>query len=117
MRAVVLDTNALIMPFQFKINLDDELQRIIGNPEIYVPSSVIHELERMGRKDALKLASRYDKVDVDRKGDEGVLEAAERLDAIVVTNDGELKDRARKKGIPVAFLRGRTHLELLGELF
>lgn len=117
MTKVVLDANALIMPFDSSINLDDELERVIGNPDIYVPSSVIDELRRLKRKDALKLAERYPEIDVEGTKDTGVLEAAEKLDSIIVTNDRGLLERARKKGIPVAFLRGVSHLELIGEIF
>jgi len=38
---VVLDANALMMPFQYRINIDMELQRLLGNPAVYVPTSVI----------------------------------------------------------------------------
>lgn len=117
MTKVVLDANALIMPFDSSINLDDELERVIGNPDIYVPSSVIDELRRLKRKDALKLAERYPEIDVEGTKDTGVLEAAEKLDSVIVTNDRGLLERARKKGIPVAFLRGVSHLELIGEIF
>ncbi len=117
MTKVVLDANALIMPFDSSINLDDELERVIGNPDIYVPSSVIDELRRLNRKDALKLAERYPEIDVEGTKDTGVLEAAEKLDSVIVTNDRGLLERARKKGIPVAFLRGVSHLELIGEIF
>ncbi|MFO7990711.1 MAG: twitching motility protein PilT [Thermoplasmata archaeon] len=117
MTEVVLDANALIMPFDSSINLDDELERVIGNPKIYVPSSVIDELNALERKDALKLAERYKTIDVEESKDTGVLEAAEKLDAVIVTNDRGLLERARKKGLAVAFLRGISHLELIGEIF
>ena len=35
---VVLDANALMMPFEYKINLDLELLRLLGEYEAYVPS-------------------------------------------------------------------------------
>lgn len=116
MTNVVLDANALIMPFQFSVNLEDEIDRIVPKPDIFVPSSVIDELKGLKRKDALMLSKRYKIVDVRKNRDAGVIEAAEKLDAVIVTNDKELKQKAREKGIPVAFLRSRSHLELLGEI-
>ncbi len=114
---VILDANALIMPFQFNLNLDSELERLFVNPDVYVPSSVIDEVERLGRKDAQKLASKYDTIEVNSKRDEGVIEAVEKIDGILVTNDKILKNRVRKMGYPVAFLRSRSHLEVIGEYF
>ena len=91
MISVILDANALIMPFQLGLNLDSELERLFGNHEIYVPSSVREELKGLGRNDALSLSDKYNRIKVSKKGDEGVLEAAEKLDGVIVTNDKELK--------------------------
>ncbi|MFW6196810.1 MAG: DUF120 domain-containing protein [Thermoplasmatota archaeon] len=115
MISVILDANALIMPFQFGLNLDFELERLFGNHEIYVPSSVMNELRGLGRKDALSLSKKYNKIKVTKKGDEGVLEAAKKLDGVIVTNDKELKKRALKNNFSVAYLRSRSHLQLIGE--
>jgi len=58
---VILDTNALYMPFQFKLNLDSELSRLLGVYEIIIPTCVLSEArslephEKFG-KPALKLA-------------------------------------------------------------
>ncbi len=114
---VILDANALIMPFQFNIHLDSELERLFINPDVYVPSSVIEELKILERKDAEKLASKYDIVQVNSKRDEGVIEAVKKLDGILVTNDKVLKDRVRELGYPVAFLRSKSHLVVIGEYF
>ncbi|MFW6375952.1 MAG: DUF120 domain-containing protein [Thermoplasmatota archaeon] len=115
MISVVLDANALIMPFQFGLNLDSELGRLFGNHEVYVPSSVRAELKGLGRNEALSLSDKYKKINVSKKGDEGVLEAAEKLDGVIVTNDKELKKRALRKNFSVAYLRSRSHLQLIGE--
>ncbi len=116
MTTAILDANALIMPFQFGINLDAELGRVLGNPDVYVPTSVIEELKGLDRKDALQLADKYKTIEVSKKRDSGVLEAAEKTGGVIVTNDKGLKNRARKKEIPVVFLRSRSHLELIGEI-
>jgi len=115
--AVVLDANALMLPFQFRINLDAELARILGTCDVYVPSPVVHELERIAAKDrkargALELAARYRTYDTDRPGDLAVLAAAEALNAVVVTNDRGLLAALRARGIPRIRLRSKTHLEL-----
>src|SRR5438309_11102935 len=43
-RLVLLDTNALLMPFQFHVHLEAELHRLLGDDEIAVPSLVLSEL-------------------------------------------------------------------------
>ena len=111
---VVVDSNALLMPFQYNLNLDIEIQRLLGNAEIYVPSCVLGELEKLSRKRwegkaALQLAQKYRIVEVNNLGDKGVMEAAEKLNAKVVTNDRELIEKLRKSGIKVIFMK-QNHL-------
>ncbi len=117
MTPIILDTNALMMPFQFNLNLDDEIERLFGDvsSSTYVPSSVVRELRGLDHQAALDLSEKYKMVKVEKKGDDGVLEAAEKLNGAIVTNDKELKKRALRKKIPVAFLRSRSHLELIGD--
>ncbi len=112
---VILDTNALLMPFQFSLNLDEEIKRLVGSPNIYVPSSVMNELKGLNEKAPLQLSKKYEKIEVNSSGDDGVLEAADELNAMIVTNDKELKNRALEQNIPVAYLRSKSHLELEGE--
>jgi rRNA-processing protein FCF1 len=117
---VILDTNAVLMPFQFKINLDSELKRLLGQYEIILPSIVIEELNNLAAgpkppreiKSALSLASRYEQIPVASRGDAAVFELAEKYNAIVVTNDKELKHRLIKAGIKTISLKSRTHLIL-----
>lgn len=115
MTVVVLDANALMMPFQFKINLDLELARLLGEHRVVIPEPIIGELEGMKERDrfarmAFRLSDKYEKVGCEKAGDEAVLELAEKLGGMVVTNDKELKARAVKKGLSVISLRQRNHL-------
>lgn len=112
---VLLDANALMMPFQFSLDLEGELRRLLGDPEIRVPSSVLAELERLGRtrgeaRAALRLASRYPVIEVEGRGDEALLEAAQEHDAVVVTNDRGLRRRLRSANVPVIYLREKSRL-------
>jgi len=102
------------MPFQFNINLDLEIERLLGDIEKLVPSSVIDELRKLDieeAKSALSLAEKYRQVDVEESGDMGIKEAAQRFDAAVVTNDQELIEILRKSSVPVIRMRGRQHLD------
>jgi len=117
---VVLDANALMMPFQFRINIDLELERLLGSFEIVVPSTVVEELKNVAQaqknseaKVALKLAGKYRIVKAEGRGDRAVLALALELRAVLLTNDADLRKRARKAGLRTVCLRSRTHLEMV----
>lgn len=112
-RAIVLDANALLMPFQFKINLDHELTRLFGEIPVFVPSSVLGELANVidkNGKAALALARKYSIAETELRGDDAVLAVAEERDAAVVTNDRELIRRLKQKRITVIRLRAERYL-------
>jgi len=117
---VVLDANALMMPFQFSINIDRELDRLLGLWEGVVPSTVMAELEGLasGRRRpealaALRLATRYRRIDSEGRGDEAVLRAARELGAHLLTNDAALRKRAQEAGVRVICMRGKNRLALV----
>ncbi len=112
-KAVVLDSNALLMPFQFKLNLDKELKRLFGDLPVFVPSSVLGELANSldkNSKAALALARKFSIVETEFSGDDAVMAIAEQRDAAVLTNDKELIGRLRERRIPVIRLRGERYL-------
>jgi len=111
--AVVLDANALLMPFQFKVNIDVELRRLFGDIDVLVPGSVLGELANSGdpsSKAAISLARKYKIVDTDLRGDDAVMEVARARNAAVLTNDREFIRRLRAEGIPVIRLRSERYL-------
>lgn len=113
---VLLDTNALLMPFQFRLNIDDGLSRLLGECDVYVISSVTRELENLvaenagHAKAALTLSRRYRRLKTSGPADEALVSKARELSAVVVTNDAKLRRRLKQNGIRVLFLRERTHL-------
>jgi rRNA-processing protein FCF1 len=115
MPKVVLDTNALILPFERSINIDAQLRSLLGECQVFVPGPIVGELKRSSSKNApaaLRLLSRYTIEDTTATGDQAVIELAEKLGAYVVTNDRILIGKLRKKRIKVILLRGRSHLGL-----
>ena len=113
---VVLDTNALMMPFQFNVDLEAELGRLLGAVDIFVPDVCLEELTLIKDKRsaaAMELANRFTvKETVGKSGDDAVLALAGELRAVLVTNDSELRRRAKAAGMRVAYLRGKDHLAL-----
>ena len=120
-KTVILDSSALMMLFEFQVDLEDELTRLVGKYHIIIPKPIYDELEflskhgrgkkRINAKASLKLVNRYNVVDVEEKtGDDSVFSLARQTKGIVVTNDKELKNRLKKISVSVIFLRAKKKL-------
>jgi uncharacterized protein len=121
-RMVILDTNFLLVPFQFKINILKEMDYMIEGPHFFVVSSVtIDELKKLGSKKgkdavsarlALKIIANnpIDIIKNDRKVDDWIVDYANENRAIVCTNDAPLRKRLRPLGIKVATVKSRSKL-------
>jgi len=113
MQTVVLDTNALLMPFEIRINLDLALKGLLGDVRCVVPGPMIGELKHLDHKfakAALDLARKYEIVQTTQTGDEAVIEAALSTGGYILTNDKNLRAAARERGISLIMLRSGTHL-------
>lgn len=123
---VLLDTNALTLPVQFKIDLFGELGRLLGSFEPLVLKESLQELERLanGRgKDAaaaqvgIALCKRCTIVESDSMPgtvDEKIVRFAKRSRAAVVTNDAALKQILKEQGNQVISMRRMRTLEMVG---
>jgi rRNA-processing protein FCF1 len=110
-----MDTNALLMPFEVRINIDLALRDLLGEVRCVVPGPLIGELKHLDHKcskAALELARKYEIVQTTLTGDGAVLEAAMLTDGYILSNDKSLRAKARKQGIPLIYLRSGTHLVL-----
>lgn len=117
-----------MMAAQFPLDLTEELERTLPSYHLYIPSPVIYELEKIKNRSkgknriaasiALKIAKsppfKLRKVEL-LKG-EMVDDALLRISKVLCTNDRELKNKARKKGITVVYLRQRRYLAVDGHL-
>ncbi|BAD86134.1 predicted nucleic acid-binding protein, containing PIN domain [Thermococcus kodakarensis KOD1] len=129
---VVPDTNFLLVPGQFGVDIISELHRILDVKfRVVVPNVVLDELNVIERKSrgrdlmavrmAKKLAERFETVEIGRFGerpiDDQIFDFAVRNERVIVcTNDKGLKKRLREKGVPVVYLRSKKILELEGML-
>ena len=122
-KIVILDSNATMMLFEFSIDLEDELTRLLGKHRIVAPKPVLEELKFLSEhgkgkkkwmaKASLKLIEKYDIVDVDETtGDDAVFTLARETNGIVVTNDRGLRNRLKKISLSVVFLRAKKKLVL-----
>lgn len=135
MKRVILDTNMLLVPGQFKVDIFSELERVLDDSyEIVILEGTLVELERIAQtasgedKRAARLAQML--LEHERKKpragkckglktvpssnphvDDAILEIAED-DCFVATNDQALKRRLLEKGVRVVYLKQRQHLAL-----
>ena len=121
-KRVILDSSALMMPFEYSVNLEDELTRLLGKFQILIPKPIVEELislSKIGKgrkkrlaKSALVFIKNYNIIDSEGKGDDSVLFLAKKYQGIVVTNDRDLRNRVKKSSLQTIFLRGKKKLFL-----
>ncbi len=128
MRRVILDSNFLFLVFQFKIDIFDEMEALIGRFEPVVLSTTVKELEELTKRGseklrrqasaALKMAGRCKVMNVEMEPgetfDDVILRIAKEWRYPVATNDRTLRRRLRGEDVPTIFLRQRSHLEIEG---
>jgi rRNA-processing protein FCF1 len=116
---VLLDTNALLLPFRERFPLDRELARVAPGRVVAVPRIARSELARLAAggsvaaRAALAWSAGLPVRESAGRGDGAVVRLAERLRAWVVTGDRALIDRLRGRGLTVLRPRERARLELL----
>lgn len=127
-KEVVIDTNFFMVPFQFNVDIIDELEKVLPSYNLTTPIFVINELKGLKRNNkgkirlnadlALKLAnsSNIEIKDISLENNETVDDALLRVSEVLATNDIELKKRARKKGITVAYLRQKKYIAIDGKI-
>jgi len=130
MRKIILDSNFLFVPFQFKIDVLEELGNILGRFEPVVLSTTVEELKKLVDEksdktrrqalSALKIAKKCIFVGVERASEETyddvILRKAKEWACAVATNDRVLRKRLRKEAIPTIYMRQRKRLELEGHI-
>jgi rRNA-processing protein FCF1 len=127
---VILDSNALFVPLQFKIDIFKELSTLLDrNFEPILISPVKNEVEKFAETGspkmqknasyAVKLAEKCTLITVDEDQgsvDDAIVKAAHDLHAAVFTNDMQLRKRLRNINVPVIYVRQKSHLEIDGRL-
>ena len=127
-KEVVIDTNFFMVPFQFNVDIITELEKILPSYKLTTPSFVINELKGLKRNNkgkirlnanlALKLAnsSKVEIKDISLLENETVDDALLRVSEVLATNDIELKNRAKDKGITVVYLRQKKYIAVEGKI-
>jgi rRNA-processing protein FCF1 len=128
---VILDSNALFVPFQFKIDIFEELQTLLSVKfEPVLLSPIRKELETIARKGspkmrkwasyALNLAEKCAFLEIKEKiegsPDDVIVETARKWHCPVFTNDRKLRKRLRNINVPVIYVRQKSRLEIDGRI-
>ena len=127
-KEVVIDTNFFMVPFQFNVDIITELEKLLPSYKLTTPSFVINELKGLKRNNkgkirlnanlALKLvnSSKVEIKDISLLENETVDDALLRVSEVLATNDIELKNRAKERGITVAYLRQKKYIAVEGKI-
>ena len=127
-KEVVIDTNFFMVPFQFNVDIITELENTLPSYKLTTPSFVINELKglkknnkgktRLNANLALKLAnsSKVEIKDISLLENETVDDALLRVSEVLATNDIELKNRAKNKGITIVYLRQKKYIAVDGKI-
>ncbi len=126
---VILDSNALFVPLQFKIDIFDSLEQLLKRSfELILLSPIKREIEALAKKSsaktrknalfALRLAEKCSYVEVDTPAsvlaDDVIVEIAGEWKSPVFTNDRQLRKRLRDISVPVIYVRQKSRLEIDG---
>ena len=118
---IILDTNFLLVPMQFKVDIFSEIERIVHEKyELYVLDKTVEELKKLSEnrnkkvkdRDAAKLAIKLAVAKgvktintiSDKYADDLIVEIADK-NTVIATNDVDLRRRVRNKGAKTILMR------------
>ena len=124
MKKIIIDTNFLMIPYQFRVDIFSEFNRICAfNYKLFVIEKTIDELRNIIQKQpgknrkaaefALKLIGLKNIgiiASEERDADSSILKIAGK-DIAVATQDGSLRKRLMGKGVSVIGLRQKKYLQ------
>lgn len=129
---IILDSNALFVPLQFKIDIFEEIKKLLNMKfEFIILPPILRELEELAEKNspkmqknasyALRTARRctlfeLDEEYVDSLPDDTIFQVASEWKCPVFTNDRELRKRLRNINVPVIYVRQKSRLEIDGRI-
>ena len=130
MKKILLDTNFLMICFQFRVDIFTELDRVCNfNFKLFVLDKTIEEIEKIveeqkgKNKEAAKIALKLiaiKKINIiktksNRKTDDVIRDIAAKDNYIVATQDKDLKRRLINQGASVIVLRQKKVLAIIND--
>ncbi|MCW1296984.1 MAG: nucleotide-binding protein [Candidatus Parvarchaeota archaeon] len=123
MEHVLLDTNFLLVPFRFKVDIFSEFERIIDKEfDLWILDVCLKELKKITKeiefksimelikKKGVKIKETKEKI---RNIDDLIIKFARENNCIIATNDKSLRKTAMGEGLHVIYLRKKKFLEIL----
>ena len=127
---VLLDSNFLLVPILFRIDIFEEIPRIVERRVKFILLKPVHEeMKRLAKSGRPKVRREMSSALELSKGkcqimefkasngeavDELLMRAAEKLGCPVATNDTILRRTLKERGIPVIYLRQKSRLKIDG---
>ncbi len=126
-KIAVLDTNFLLIPYQFRIDIFSELNYIIdGAYDAVVPTGVLAELKKISEhagKNALAARLALKIIEVNKGKlvfeksdgivDDWILGFAKKHRAIVCTNDKQLRMNSKKAKLRTVTMKSKSKLGII----
>lgn len=128
MKQIIIDTNFLLIPAQFRVDIFSEIDRLMHEPyELCILEGTIDELNKITEKQsgkdkkaaalALKLLAskkvKHLKTEKNLNIDKLIVEQAKNPDSIIATQDMALKRVLKRNNSHLIILRKKQHLELI----
>jgi rRNA-processing protein FCF1 len=126
---IILDSNAFLVPLQFKIDIFEELKTLLNrNFEPILLSPIQREIEKLAQMGsskmrkcasyALEVTKKCKLVSIDENAspDDTIIKIAHEWGCPVFTNDRLLRKRLRDINVPVVYVRQKSHLVIDGRL-
>lgn len=123
---VILDTNFLLIPYQFKVDIFSEIDRIVlPKHKIYVLDKTLDELKKIMKEQKGKhkfaaklglLLASSKKVEIIKTEDDSVdniLVKKANKQTLIATQDMILKRRIKRKGAKIITLRAKKILTIV----
>jgi rRNA-processing protein FCF1 len=124
---LLVDTNFLLVPVRFKVDIFEESQNAVNDlVDFYVSTRVLDEINILKEKSknsfvrqlklAEKLAENCTVINDNSHTlvDQSLIDLAFNEGMVLGTTDAELRQNARKAGVKVVYLRQKSHLILDG---
>jgi rRNA-processing protein FCF1 len=119
---VLFDTNALLIPFQFKINPYEQVRDLVPKAELLTLKECIAELKGLkpGKWEEILSIGKNNGLKVVGSGinglsvDDTIVEYAKKHGAMVFTQDKLLKKKVLKSNLRLVIMRQKKTLEITG---
>ncbi len=116
---VILDTNFVLVPFQFKLDIFSELGEIVPSAKIFILDKTLEEIKKINKGYYLSLVKKFinlKKITIlettESSGVDDLLVIYGKKGYIIATNDKELKSRLEKNKISYIYMRQKRTLVL-----